>query len=603
MSIVKLDFAPTLVKDVTALSAKGNWTAMQWMRPHLGYFEDIPGYQSASLVNLVTGTDTYVVATDGTIPGICRRLHAWADTSAVPYLAAATHKKLAVLYGGGLYDITPFRGTSTYSNPFIVSSGSPIVTVNIGTLTHGGSDDDTVVFSGAGTVGGIVVAGPYVMDVLSGTSFQITAASTATAAGTGGGTSVVAEYELAIGNQNGLGGPGYGVGGHGLGFFGVSSATVAYPRTWSLDNFGQYLLANPRSGLIYQWQLNTGVRAQPLANAPSQTTYMFVTAEGFIVAAGTHDGVNFVPMLLRWSGQRQDTTWTPAVTNQAGDYTLSEGSRIVAGLSTKSESLIFTDTAVYAMRYLSDPSLVYGFVLLAKGCGLIGPNAVCVVGANVYWLSNNGQFWIYDGGQPRAMADCPIIKYVFDAITPAQQEKIYLCRNGLNNEMWCLYPADDDAECSNYAALSTEEGGWFAGTIARTAMVDAGVDQYPVMAGTDSKLYIHEIGRSADGGPLNAYIECAPFDLAEGGLLMEVLGYIPDFKDQAGVIELTVKTREYPQSPDEEDGPYMIGTSGVRIDPRASGRQGSIRLERNDATGRLRLGVQRFDVQPLGERP
>lgn len=602
MVATRFNFTPDLIKDDTQLAARGHYVGMQWMRWRYGAPENILGWQAASLVDLVTGTASYVVATDGTIPGITRRLNVWFDTSGNGYIGAGGSSKLAVLYGGGLYDITPFASTATYSNPFVVTSGSPIVTVALGTILHSATDGQTVVFSNSGTVGGIVPNGPWVLGVVNTSTFTFTYTNgSATAAGTGGGTAVVAEYELPPGNVNGLGGPGYGVGGDGLGFFGVSSANVAYPRTWSLANLGQYLLANPRSGLIYEWQLNTAVRAQPLANAPSVVTYMFVTAETFVVAAGAHDGSGFDPMLVRWSDQAIDTVWTPAVTNQAGDYRLGEGSRIVAGMAAARESLIFTDRALYAMRPLADNSLVYGFVLLGTGCGLIGPNAVALVGGNAYWLSNNGEFWIYDGGAPRPLPS-GVISYVFNAITLAQQEKIYACRNGLNDEIWWLYPADDDPECSNYVGHNYKEGGWFAGTIARTAMVDAGIEQYPVMAGTDSRLYLHEIGTSADGAAIEANLLSAPFDLADGQALVEVLGLLPDFKDQTTTLQVSIITRDQAQSTEETDGPYMVGTSGARIDTRASGRQAQILWERNDSTGTLNIGVTRLDIQPLGER-
>lgn len=603
MSLVKLDFVPTLDKDDTQLASKGRWTGMQWMRFKGTAPWDIGGYQAASLVDLITGTASYVVATDGTIPGKIRGLHVWFDTAGNSYLGAGSNEKLAVLYGGGLYDITPFRGTATYTNPFITTNSSPIITVALGTILHGAIDGDTVVFSGAGTVGGLVPDGPWVIGLINTSTYTFTyTAGTATAASTGGGTSVVAEYEISIGNENGLGGPGYGVGGYGLGYFGVSSANVAFPRTWSLNHFGQNLLALPRSGLIYQWQLNTTVRAQPLSGAPSQTTVMFVSPERFVVACGTHDGSAFDPMLVRWSDQESATTWTPAVTNQAGDFRLSEGSMIVAAGASSRENLIWTDRALYAMRYLADPTYVYGFTLLGTGCGPVGPNAVAVIGGSAYWLADNGQFWMYDGATPKPISDCPLIRYVFNSITPAQKEKIYACRNGLFNEVWFLYPADGDLECSNYVAVSLDSGGWFAGTIARTAMVDAGIDQYPVMAGADSLLYIHDIGTSANGAAIEAYIESAPFDIAEGQALSEILGFIPDFKDQAGIIELTIKGWEYPEYPEETDGPYMIGTGAGRVDTRLSGRQMAFKLSRNDTVGRLRLGVPRFDVQALGER-
>lgn len=599
--IVEFAPEPGIVKDDTALRAKAYWSDAQWVRFDRGWPEDIGGWQSASLVPLVTGTDTYTVTTSGTIPGITRRLFSWYDTLGNQYLAAATHKKLAVQYGGGLYDITPFRGTSTYTSVFITSANSAVVRMALGTVAHGEADGDTMVVSGASAVGGITPAGPYVVGILNTATLTFTHSATATANGTGGGTTVV-NYELAIGNQNGLGGPGYGVGGYGSGYFGVSSGSNWFPRTWALANFGQYLLANVRSGTIYEWQLSTTTRAQPLTNAPSQVTWMFVTPEGFAVAAGAHDGSNFDPMLVRWTDQRVNTTWTAAITNQAGDYRLSEGSMIVSGFPAARENLIWTDRGLYAMRYLADPTLVFGFFLLGTGCGLIGPNAGCVVGGRAFWMSTAGQFFIYDGGEPRPIP-CSMRRYIFDLLSAAagQQEKVYAFYNDMFNEVWWLIPTAATNECAVYVALDLDAMVFTTGSIARTAMVSAGVNQYPVMASTDQTLYIHEIGRSANGQNLNAYVRSGLQDVAEGGALVEIAGFQPDFHDQANNILVKVGTQEYPQTT-TNTATYTSPVSSGRVDIRESGRQFYYQFERNDTDGFLRPGRIRFDIQPLGER-
>lgn len=599
--IVDYALRPGIVKDETALVAKGFWQDGQWVRFRHGLPEDIGGWQSAALVDLVTGTASYVVATDGTIPGICRRLFSWYDTVGNQYLGAATNEKLAVLFGGGLYDITPFRGTATYTNVFITTTGSPYVTMALGTQTHGEADGDTMVVEGASAVGGITPAGPYVVTVLNTSTLTFSHSATATSVSTGGGTSVV-YYELGIGNVDGLGGPGYGVGGYGSGFFGVSSGSNWFPRTWALAAFGQYLQANVRSGTIYEWQLDTTVRAQPLANAPSVVTTIFVTPEGFEVAAGAHDGSGFDPMLVRWTDQRNNTTWTPAITNQAGDYRLAEGSYIVAGFPGARENLIWTDRGLYAMRYLADPTLVFGFFLLGTGCGLIGPNAGCVVGSRAFWMSPTGQFYIYDGGDPRPL-DCPSQQYVAGLVAgaAAQQEKVYAFFNAAFGEVWFLFPTAPTNECAQYAAVDIDSGIWTFGSITRSAGVDAGVGAYPVMSGTDEKTYIHEIGRSADGAALNAWVRSGLQDIADGGALTEIAGYQVDLKDQANNILVKLGVAEYPNTA-TTTATYTASLSQGRVDMRESGREFWFQFERDDIAGRLRIGRNRFDTQDLGER-
>lgn len=603
MPIVRYDIAPGVVKDETELAGKGQWVDMQWVRADRGRMEKIRGYQSGWLTPLYVSTNSYVVATSGTIPGIVRGLHAWSDLSNLRHAAAGSNQKLVIADDAGLWDITPFTSTATVtSNGVVTSSGSPTVTVNFGTATHTATTSDWVYITGATAVAGVTLAGPYQSTYLTGTSLSVTASSTATSAGTGGGTALVVSFELAVGLQDGLYGPGYGVGTYGSSTYSNTSVSVFSPRTWSLAHFGQYLIACPRGGAIYEWQLVKTTRAAKLTNAPTQNNVVVVSAERFIIACGSHDGSTFDAMLINWSDINSDTTWTPAITNQAGNYRLAEGSLVMAAASAPREVLIWTDTALYAMRYLRDPTLVYGFTLLGTNCGAISPNAMVIIGGMAIWMGNNGQFYIYDGSSPRAIPNPPIRDYVFTSLEPAQQEKIWAGLNSAKNEVWFLYPGSS-AECDSYVIFNYTDNAWSSGTVARSAWLDAGVLQYPLAAGTDGKLYIHETVWSADGANLHAHLECAPIDIADGNVTADVFGFIPDIKDLSNNLLLTAYTREWPHTTKNSvSAGGAITSSSGRCDIRGAGRQFGFRLDHDDSQGGFRLGVIRLDVQEQGQR-
>ena len=596
---------PTANKDDTPLVAKGAAVDMQWVRWNMNLAEFISGYQSASLANLVADSAPYTVATGGKIPGLCRSLFSWADNSGVPRLGVGTHKKLAILYGGGLYDITPIRTSGTLSaDPFATTSGSTTVVVTH--TSHGAGDGDTVILSGASAVGGVTPLGPYVITYINANSYSITVSSAAGSTTTGGGASVAYRYEISIGNPTGLGGLGYGTGGYGSGTFGSASTGAFYPRTWSQSQFGEYLVANPRGGTIYQWQLSTTTRAAAVSGAPSQVTSILVTPERFPMAFGAHDGSAFDPLLIRWPDQETLTDWTPAVTNAAGDIRLSEGSRIVCPLQGRGETLALTDKALYAIRYLGDPNLVYGQVLLGTNCGAAGAGAACSFNGKAYWYSKNRRFYVYDGAAPREL-QCPLKDFIANQLAEVQDDKIACGPNGLFGEVWWWFPIASTNECGLYVGTDGE-GSWFFGLMARTAWIDAGIDSYPVAAGIDAtdttatRLYIHEIGDSADGAALPAYLQTGWFSVDGGESWCDFFGLIADFHNMTSTVNVYGYAREYPQSTDSVFGPWMVGSATGRVDARMSGRFFALRFER-PGTGTGRFGINLIDTKAAGRRP
>lgn len=232
-----LAFNPGVYKDDSPLTAEGFFVDADKIRFVRGKAQTVGGWE---------------IATADTLSGKCRGMHAWLDNGGQVYAGLGTHLSLNVYSDGELYDITPVTERGVLTNPFDVIDTQSIVTVNH--TAHGLVVGQRVVFSNAVSVGGITPDGPYdVLSVVDLNSYTIGHTSAATSTALGGGGDVDFEYVLVLGNENGTGGSGYGTGAYGVGGYGSPSDVEYFPRTWSMANWGQNLIANPRGGGIYEW--------------------------------------------------------------------------------------------------------------------------------------------------------------------------------------------------------------------------------------------------------------------------------------------------------------------------------------------------------------
>lgn len=583
----KIPFQVGIIKDDTPLAAEGAYVDADKVRFVRDKPEVIGGWEAL---------------TTSTVSGRCRGLHTWADNDGAPQIGLGTHTHLYAYSGGGLYDITPVAFTGTLgSNPFTTTNGS--ATVAVAHTSHGRAAGDRVKFSGASAVNSITISGEYtVASVTSANAYTITHSAAASGSGSGGGASVAFTYYLASGNADGTGGAGYGTGAYGVGTWGTASTVVYYPRTWTLDNWGENLVACPRGGGIYEWALNTSSPAALVTNAPATAQGVFVTAERILVAYGAHDGSADDPLNVRWTDQEQITVWTPTSSNLAGDFRLSGGSRIVRGLASRGQNLLWTDVGLHSMRFNGDPQLVYSFSLLGQGCGLIGPNAAVEFNGAAFWLSNNGQFYLYQGGVPEIIP-CTLRRDVMENLALVQADKVHAFTNAAFSEVWWLYPDSRDGnECSRYVAFSLSNGAWTCGTFDRTAWVDAGVMQHPVAVSGGGAIFYQERLNSDNGGVLTAFLETAPLDIGDGDTLMHVAGIVPDFEDLEGAVSVTLKSRLYPNGTETTHAAQTVTSSTTKLDTRVTARQVALRFDSSAAPSFWRLGALRLDLRQTGAR-
>jgi len=398
---------------------------------------------------------------------------------------------------------------------------------------------------------------------------------------------------LTSGDLNGSLNLGYGGGFYGHDNYGnapVSSGVYAEATTWSLDTWGEYLMAcSSKDGKIYEWQLNTGVVAQVVANAPTGNKGIVVTEERFVFALGA--GGN--PRKVQWCDQENNTSWTPSATNQAGDFELQTVGQIMCGLRMRGRTLILTDNDAHVATYSGSP-FVYGFERVGTACGISSRRGAVAIDEGAFWMGLRG-FFSFDGSVASEIP-CEVADYVFDDLNSAQISKVYAIHNSQYGEIWWFYPSGSSLENDRYVALDYKEGHWTTGELDRTAGVDSGVFSNPIWCDADGDLYNHESGYTHTGSS-KPYAESGSISLGNGDSIMKVTQLIPDEKTQ-GQVNVTFKSRFHPNDTETSHGAVTLGNP---TDVRFQGRQIRMKVQ-GVANTDWRSGIMRIEANPGGRR-
>lgn len=385
--------------------------------------------------------------------------------------------------------------------------------------------------------------------------------------------------------------------GYGGGFYGAEgygsprqdSFLIQDPTTWAMDTYGEYLVAcTPDDGKLYEWQLDTSSAAAQISNAPTSNSSLVVTEERFLFALGAGGD----PRKVQWCDRENNTLWTPAATNEAGDFDLQTSGDIVSGIRTRGETVIITTNDAHVARY-QGPPFVFGFERVGTSCGLQSPKAVVSIDLGVVWMGGSG-FHLYSGGAVQDLA-CEVSDYVFSSINTDQITKVYAVVNSAWREIWWFYPSNDSTECDRYVAWDYAENVWMTGNIQRTAGIDAGTFRQPMWIEPDGTLYEHEVGNQYDDAEV--FIESGPIVLGAGDNVMRVTSLIPDEKTQ-GQVTATFKTRLYPNAIETSHGPFVMSDpTSVRF----TGRQARMRVD-GATNADWRVGVMRIEASAGGRR-
>ena len=499
--------------------------------------------------------------------------------------------------------------TLTYASSYKIPVGSTIVVAGVTPSGYNGTY--TVTASSAGSV---------------------SYANATTAAQTVSGTIFVSAYSENNGKAeyvyyNGIGplaaNSGYGVGGYGTGGYGsgvVPTAAAGTPVTtvdWTLDNWGETLLACPLGGAIYQWSpsANNPV-ATVIPNAPQANDGIFVAMpQRQVIAWGsTFNGIQD-PLLIRWCDVENYDVWTAQITNQAGSYRVPKGSRIVQSIQAGQQGLVWTDLGCWAMQYVGQP-YVYQFNELGTGCGLIGRKAAASMGGVVYWMGQS-QFYMLAGGGVQPIA-CPVWDVIFQDLDTNNLDKIRVAPNSRFGEIAWYYPTKSNGgEINAYVKYNVVLSQWDYGTLSRTAWINESVFGPPIGAGvlpggTGNFIIQHEtstdaVNASNEVEAMDSFFETGYFAVNEADVKMFVDQVWPDMKwgyyagVQNATIQLTFYTTDYAGQAPLSYGPFQLTQSTTFITPRFRGRLIAVKVESTDIGSFWRIGNMRYRTQIDGK--
>jgi len=728
----KIGFQPGFNKQVTETTAEGQWVDGDNVRFRYGTPEKIGGWQQLG---------------ESKLTGAARALHHLVNKSGNKFAIIGTNRILYAYSGGIFYDIHPIKTTTTLTNAFTTTNGSPTVTITFST-SHGINANDIILLDNFSTITNSNYSASdfddkkfMVTSVPTATTLTITMPSNESGSGATASGGIRVQHYYSVGPATQLPGFGFGLGqwggtvpgeatttlngallddtagtggsgtsitltdgslfpSTGTNFIQVGNEEISYtgrtgntltgitravrnstrsahsngatvtnssdyiawgeaasgdlvvdPGLWSIDNFGDKVIALIHNAQCFEWDSNatnaTNNRATIISGAPTASRDMLVsTPDRHLVFFGTEltigDPTTQDEMFIRFSNQEDINTYQPTAVNTAGTQRLADGSKIVGAVRGRDATYIWTDTSLFTMRFIGQP-FTFGFQQVGTNCGLIGQNAALEVDGAAYWLSENG-FFRYSGSLETMT--CLVEDFVYNDLNTTANQLINVGLNNLFGEITWFYCTESSTVVNrcvtyNYMDSSPQRPVWTTGTLARGTWQDSSVfglphateynasvdSSFDVVGNTEGSTIYFEHEKGTDqvvGGVTTAIassIESGDFDITQarsstgqktgvstfkgdGEYLMKIRRFIPDFLSQTGNTQVTLQLRNYPNSSQASSplGPFTITSSTDKIDTRARARAISLKVANTGASQSWKLGTFRLDTQPDGRR-
>ena len=608
MPLVNFRPAPGINKEVTDYTGQGKWTDGDMVRFFQGSAQKIKGWEKFINTTLV---------------GVARDMHAYIALDGTRYNVVGTDRKLYVIEEGLAFDITPIRETQALTNPFTTNATTSVVVTDTG---HGAQKGDFVTFDSFSAIDGLDMNKEFEITSIANTNaYVVTTESAASGSTSGGGGSGNAKYQITIGPETSVPAFGWGTDAWNVSTWGTPRSTsnvTLEARQWSLDNFGQVLIATALNGGAFEWDPDDGVstRAVAITNAPTKSRLSLVsTPDRHVLFFGTQPTIGGInaqdDLLIRFSNQEDRNTYQPTAENTAGSLRVADGSRIVAAERSRGQILVWTDSSLHGLQFIGPP-FTFGLRQLGQNCGIVGSHAGVDINGISYWMSQDS-FFLYDGSIKKL--PCTVEQFIFNNLNVTGAENAFAGHNGEFNEIMWFYPRTGSDTINAIVAYNYIEGTWWTGTLDRTTWIDREVYENPVatdylpttIANNESisgltdgatQLFLHETGNNADGEAITAFVKSGVVQIGEGNEFSFVSKLIPDIEDQEGTLNAKLEFKNYPNNSTAVTKTVSFQDNTDFVSLRGRGREFTVNVVSNTTGTAWRLGTQRFDIQPDGRR-
>ena len=677
MPLTKLEIPAGIKRDSTSYYTGPSWYDCNNIQFRGKAVESINGWYRDNLYEL---------------NGVGRASYSYRDYTGNLYQFVGTNWKQYVIVGADAYDITPTEAPINLTNPFTATNGSPFLLVN--DVAHGRKVNDWVNFSSVASdvsttftaalltqVRGFQITEIvdldnyyiYIVDETTNTPVNSTAPASS-------GGAVVLDYRVTSGSIASAVGLGWGTGTYGgvpWGYASTLPVVIGEARRVYVTNYGEDLMFANSGGPLYYWdtsaktvngipgasgtfQLSDKAVEMNSTNFPGASdvptvvdSFLVSTRDGSCVGFGCNDigSATQNSLLVRWSDQNNPFDWTPTPVNTAGGQVLRSGSRIVGGVATKDEVVIFTDSSLYSMRFIGPPD-VFSFSLISSNISLVSHYAAVDAASSVFFMGNDG-FYVYSGGAVQPL-ECPVVSYVYDDINLDQAQKCFGAVNSRSSEIFWFYPGIAGAnpgsyEPNKFVCFNYESLHWSFGTMDmsplnlggglqqnvnnRTSWRDAVITEYPMASylkdyndepGSDGAgrtypeiqctgVMMHDFGTTANGEEIDSFVESGDIDISSGDELSFYSKIIPDLMifnaSLQTSVDISVKGKYYPgQVTSSSEGsvtanfpaPAANGTPVVREYTVGSGSNADSYVRDMNIRGRARSAALRISSSNIG---
>ena len=426
----------------------------------------------------------------------------------------------------------------------------------------------------------------------------------------------------------------------------TTSTVTIDPGNWSLDNFGNILIATVHNGETFTWDASLtnalSTRATIGTGMPTASVMTIVSdRDRHLFHLGTETTIGTPTsqdkMFIRFSNQEQKDVYEPTSTNTAGTFRLDDGTQIIGAFKGKDYILVLTDTAAYEVQFVGPP-FTFSIRKVGSNNGLLGQHAGMFANGAVFWMGKTGGFYVYDGTVKSL--PCLVEDFVFTSqgnnpgINYSAGQIVFGGINELYSEINWFYPTSGSEQINRVVTYNYDENVWTTGTLDRSTWVGSTVydvpyatdynanntPTFPVVSGVSngaSIYYAHEVGINQANGDgtqtaITSFIKSGEFDLngnagvpGDGEFLLSVRRFLPDFKRISGNAKVTLFLNSFPQGSTATSsplGPFTVSSSTTKVDTRARARLAAVQIENENVDESWRYGTFRFDVRVDGRR-
>ena len=609
--LAKFEFQQGFHRETTAYAEGQRWFDGNYVRFRAGRPENMRGYETR--------------ASGATFDGSARDLLTWSDSDSKKRAIFGTPDKLYVNEGDVIYDITPITTAVTLANVFGTSSGSTRVCCS--DAAHGRAVGDYVLFTSSAAFNAVSLQGNtyQVVSVESANVFTISVTGAANATGSDAGSATF-NYYIPTGSSIAAAGLGYGAARY--------QATVCASQTrawnqpasagssgivfditqWSLDNWGEDVVANRKGSNIFYFDSDASVlptRATSVTTSPINSNSIIVSPnDRHLVCLGTNEYAatatvsgTFNPMLVRWSDQDDRTNWVPSISSTAGEVVLTDGTEIVGAVRSKNAINIWTDNSLWLMEF-AGPPFTFRFTQSGTNCGMVGPHAGIDFNGVTYWMGYDN-FHKYTGQVEDV--PCTVRRYIFDDINTNYYDKVFAGINSEFNEIIWLYASGTKTECDKYVIYNPVDDYWVYGEMIFTTFADKEVFGNTITTGvtaTGNNIYNNEPVSvfTGSGETLPSFVESGDFDIDDGNAIMFMNKIIPDYDLSGGKIKMKFTTKQYPESTESVTKEFDITNTTEKVNFRSRGRQAKVRVSCDSNNASWRWGSIRLAYAGDGGR-